>query len=128
MIYKYNPDFIKDITPCLRFHLTTNPLDLRTETIMENIAIHFLIGAAVTEKQVGHISGTSTFSTYRTTHPLFHGDRRTERTLLVTFMSVNLLVGNLFRFFVLKIVTRPLALENPINHLTVVDEIIKAVR
>ena len=128
MIHKNNPDFKKDITPCLRFHLTTNPMDLRTETIMENITIHFLIGAAVTEKQVGHISGTSTLSTYRATHTLFHADRRTERTLLVTLMSVNLLVGNLFRFFVFKIVTKPLALENPINHLTLLDEVIKAVR
>ena len=96
---------------------------------MENITIYFLIGATVTDKHVGHISGTSTLSTYRATHPLFNdADRRTERTLLVTFMSINLLVGNLFRFFVLKIVTRPLALENPINHLTLVDEIIKAMR
>ena len=95
---------------------------------MENITIHFLIGDSITDKQVEHISGVSTLSTYRTTHPLFHADRRTERTLLVTFMSINLLVGNLFRFFVLKIVTRPLAMENPINHLTLVDEIIKAMR
>ena len=95
---------------------------------MENITINFLIGASITNKQVEHISGISTLSTYRTTHPLFDADRRTERALLVTFMSVNLLVGNLFRFFVLKIVTRPLALENPINHITLADEIIKAVR
>ena len=95
---------------------------------MENIALHFLIVATVTEKQVGHISGTSTMSTYRTTHLLFHADTWSERTLLVTFMSINLLVGNLFRFFVLKIVTRPLALQNPINHITLVDEIVKAVR
>ena len=110
------------------FEIPPDNLDLKTETIMENITIHFLIGATVTEKQVGHISGTSTLSTYRATHTLFHADRRTERTLLVTFMAINLLVGNLFRFFVLKIVTRPLAMENPINQLTLVDEIIKALR
>ena len=110
------------------FEIPPDNLDLKTETIMENIALHFIIGATVTEKQVGHISGTSTLSTYRATHTLFHADRRTERTLLVTLMSVNLLVGNLFRFFVLKIVTKPLALENPINHLTLLDELIKALR
>ena len=66
MKYKYNPDFEKDITPSLRFHITTNHLDLKTETIMENITIHFLIGASITDKQVEHISGISTLSTYST--------------------------------------------------------------
>ena len=110
------------------FEILPGNLDLKTESRMENITLHFLIGNTVTEKQVGHINGISTLSTYRTTHRLFHAELRTERALVVTFMSINLLVGNFFRFFGLKIATRPGALQNPINHLTLVDEIIKAVR
>ena len=111
------------------FEILPGNLDLKTEsTMLENINLDILIGTTVTEMQVGHIGGISTLSTYRTTHRLFHAELRTERAFVVTFMSINLLVGNLFRFFGLKIVTRPLAMENPINHLTLVDEIIKALR
>ena len=95
---------------------------------MENITLDILIGTSVTDKHVGHINGISALSTYRTTNRLFYAELRTERALVVTFMTINLVAGNVFRFFGLKIATRPGALQNPINHLTLVDEIIKAVR
>ena len=49
------------------------------------------------------------------------------KNVFMTFMVVNIFFGNLFRFLVLKVVTRVAELEKPINQIIVLDELIKVV-
>ena len=93
-----------------------------TMAVSENFTISYHFFEDI-KSSVGYINGSSKLSNHH--HILNIG--RTEKNVFMAFMVVNIFFGNLFRFLVLKVVTRGAELEKPINKIIVLDELIKIV-
>ena len=51
-----------------------------------------------------------------------------QKATFFTFMTLNLIVGNLFRFVVLRSVINPVEIRKPLNLMILADESIKVIR
>ena len=76
-----------------------------------------------TKSTVGYINGSSVLSN----HHFIQNMEQGEKNVFMAFMVVNIFVGNLFRFLVWGVVTKPAELQKPINQIIVVDELVKVV-
>ena len=98
---------------------SVNTMTMTVSHINKSISVHFFND---TYHTLASITGHSRLSANFT---LTTSEK--EKAVLIAFLSMNLLFGNLFRFLVLRHVSKPSALVKPINQIIMVDELFKSV-